>query len=192
MRRIVTAGPCISPPWLTSLDTNGRGRPGGRPRKMRLSRGVTPATCGAQIDSAACPSPRWPQLIQRAGFAPRARRRLSVWAALCAAHSQVPISRSEQEPWRERPRRARLQWPRACPEGSLTPWLSVSMSIVRNVGACRAESAGESALTCARRSGPDRPDDLARLVPEDLASSIATRRADPIHGQCGRDFSQAS
>jgi hypothetical protein len=39
---------------------------------------------------------------------------------------QVRLPRSEQETWRERPRCARCKWPRACPEGSLTPWLSVS------------------------------------------------------------------
>ena len=40
-----------------------------------------------------------------------------MWAALFAAHCKVRMSRSGQETWRERPGRARLQWPRACPEG---------------------------------------------------------------------------
>ena len=36
------------------------------------------------------------------------------------------MPQSEQESWRERPRCARWKWPLACPEGSLTPWLSLS------------------------------------------------------------------
>lgn len=40
--------------------------------------------------------------------------------------AQAPMPRLEQDRWRERPRFARCKWPRACPEGSLTPWLSVS------------------------------------------------------------------
>src|SRR5438094_493549 len=35
-----------------------------------------------------------------------------------------------EKPWRERPRCARPTWPRACPEGSLTPWRSLSLQVV--------------------------------------------------------------
>jgi hypothetical protein len=45
--------------------------------------------------------------------------------ALCRP-GQPSVSESQQEPWRERPHRARPQLPRACPEGSLTPWLPPS------------------------------------------------------------------
>jgi hypothetical protein len=41
----------------------------------------------------------------------------------------APVPRLEQETWRERPRCARRRWPRARPEGSLTPWLSLSQSV---------------------------------------------------------------
>ncbi len=48
-------------------------------------------------------------------------------AALFAARCRASLWQSEEEPWRERPRCARPKWPRACPEGSFTPWLSLSL-----------------------------------------------------------------
>jgi hypothetical protein len=39
-----------------------------------------------------------------------------------------------RKPWRERPRCARPKWPCGCPEGSLTPWLSLSPPVLAMVG----------------------------------------------------------
>ena len=47
---------------------------------------------------------------------------------LCRPLSRHRCRDQSRKPWRERPRCARWKWPRACPEGSLTPWLSVSVS----------------------------------------------------------------
>ena len=67
-----------------------------------------------------------------------------------------------RKPWRERPRCARWKWPRACPEGSLTPWLSVSC--VGRVG--RPRAAGRSRSR--RETGPhvraERNSDLFRTI----------------------------
>jgi hypothetical protein len=52
------------------------------------------------------------------------RRRAASFAARGTARSV-----SQLERWRERPRCARFQWPRACPEGSLTPSLPVTVSM---------------------------------------------------------------
>ncbi len=121
------ASTCISLPWLTSPDTHSRGRPGGRPREMRLSPQSRPTSPALRSAVLTCNSRgRWPQLTRHAQFAGRAGRHLSVWAAPFAAHWKARMSQSGQETWRERPGRARLQWPRACPEGSLTPCVSES------------------------------------------------------------------
>ena len=69
------------------------------------------------------------QSIQQPQVPHRTRERRARWAALFAAHCRYPCRDQRRKPWRERPRRARFQWPRACPEGSLTPWLSVSVSL---------------------------------------------------------------
>ena len=48
------------------------------------------------------------------------------WAALfCRPPRRRQCRDQGRKQWRERPRCARCKWPRACPEGSLTPWLSV-------------------------------------------------------------------
>jgi hypothetical protein len=44
----------------------------------------------------------------------------------------IATSGGDAKPWRERPRCARPTWPRVCPEGSLTPWLSLSFQVVGN------------------------------------------------------------
>ena len=49
--------------------------------------------------------------------------------ALCRPLHRRRCRDQSRKPWRERPRCARWKWPRACPEGSLTPWLSVSVSV---------------------------------------------------------------
>ena len=49
--------------------------------------------------------------------------------ALCRPLRRHRCRDQSRKPWRERPRCARWKWPRACPEGSLTPWLSVLMSV---------------------------------------------------------------
>ena len=105
---------------------------------------------------------------------------------------QAPVPRSEQETWRERPRCARCKWPRSCPEGSLTPWLPVSMSVVcasvlapgiaanqvqiraRNgvqiFRTIRARSCGKSWLQSRTRSVHDQAND-----PVSAANTIAAR-----------------
>lgn len=89
------ASTCISLPWLTSPDTNSRGRPGGRPREMRLSPSVAPATLALRSAVLSGNSRGgWPQLISHAQFAGRAGRRLSVWAAPFAAHWKARMSQS--------------------------------------------------------------------------------------------------
>jgi hypothetical protein len=47
---------------------------------------------------------------------------------------QRPCRSQRRKPGRERPRCARPMWPRARPEGSLTPWLSLSQSVSAMVG----------------------------------------------------------
>ncbi len=57
----------ISLPWLTSPDTNSRGRPGGQPRKMRLSPCASFETVAPRSIAPACSSHRrWPQSIRSA------------------------------------------------------------------------------------------------------------------------------
>ena len=58
--------------------------------------------------------------------------------ALCRPMQPSP-SQSAQETWRERPRYARSQRPRACPEGSLTPWVHLSFAPGNSGVICRSE-----------------------------------------------------
>jgi hypothetical protein len=53
-------------------------------------------------------------------------------AALFAAPIERPCRSQRRKPWRERPRCARPTRPRARPEGSLTPWLSLSLQVVEH------------------------------------------------------------
>ena len=76
-------------------------------------------------------------------------------AALFAAHGRCRCRDQSRKPWRERPRRARSQWPRACPEGSLTRWLPVSVS-ASGGRHLRPVSGGDVGAD----RGPDCPDDL--------------------------------
>ena len=66
------------------------------------------------------------------------------WAALFAALGRRKCCDQGRKPWRERPRCAHCQWPCASPEGSLTPWLSVSVSVPMN-----APPPSTKAVTCA-------------------------------------------
>lgn len=68
--------------------------------------------------------------------------------ALCRpqpVHEQAP----KQETWRERPRLARRIPSRACPEGSLTPWLSVLVSVLSWAWAWAVRAAGAGAVVAA-------------------------------------------
>jgi hypothetical protein len=105
--------------------------------------------------------------------------------AMHAAVSTRPVPRSEQEAWRERPRCARWKWPRVCPEGSLTPCLSVSC--VGRLSVCgRSWNRCESGHMCARngrrssgRSGPVRagnPGHKVALVPRAMTRLIRRPR----------------
>ena len=60
--------------------------------------------------------------------------------ALCRPLRRRRCRDQGRKPWRERPRCARSQWPRACPEGSLTPWLSLSLSGCRRRQVRRREA----------------------------------------------------
>ena len=53
-------------------------------------------------------------------------RQSTMGGALCRPRHRRRCREQSRKPWRERPRCARPMWPRACPEGSLTPWLSLS------------------------------------------------------------------
>jgi hypothetical protein len=48
---------------------------------------------------------------------------------LCRPRAGVSVAAGDRTPWRERPRCARPKWSRACPEGSLTAWPPVSVSL---------------------------------------------------------------
>ena len=82
-------------------------------------------------------------------------------AALCAAHCSCRCDSLGRKAWRERPRCARFQWPHACPEGSLTPSPSVSLSLWVRAGfripaatiICAGEIWPGSWLTSSGRSG---------------------------------------
>jgi hypothetical protein len=57
------------------------------------------------------------------------RGRSLIRAALFAARCRCRCRSRGRKRWRERPSCARLTWPRARPEGSLTPWPSLSRSV---------------------------------------------------------------
>ena len=155
---------------MTSPDTNSRGRPGGRPREMRSSPESRPTTLCSEIrgahlqlspSMAAIDSPRTVCCAERAD------------ASRCGRRSLPPTGRrgcrnQGRKPWRERPGRARLQWPRACPEGRSRHVLSVSRVDCPRVRS-RCGKRRRIRLTCARRSEPDCPDDLVPFVRENLA-----------------------
>jgi hypothetical protein len=89
---------------------------------------------------------------------------------------QAPVRRSEQETWRERPRCARPMWPHACPEGSLTPWLSLSHQGVgggRFGGEKRRVFGASTALDC----DPDLPDHSVPFVRKMLVANRSRSRA---------------
>jgi hypothetical protein len=84
----------------------------------------SPASVGAR----ALYGGRYPVRAQRLCCV--ARGTFLIRAALFAARCQRRCRSGRRKPWRERPRCARPTWPRACPEGSLTPWLSLSLQVV--------------------------------------------------------------
>ena len=113
-----------------------------------------------------------------AGSSCGSARTLSDWAALFAAHCRCRCRCGDGKPWRERPRCARPTWPRACPEGSLTPWLSLSLQVVGHslFGAeKRRVFAASNALDCEA----DLPDDPVLFVRRMLAANCSRSRALP-------------
>jgi hypothetical protein len=86
----------------------------------------SPASVGAR----ALYGGRYPVRAQRLCRVPRGT--FLIRAALFAARCRRRCRSGRRKPWRERPRYARSMWPRACPEGSLTPWLSLSLQVVRH------------------------------------------------------------
>ena len=86
---------------------------------------------------------------------------------LCRPLSRHRCRDQSRKLWRERPRCARWKWPRACPEGSLTPWLSVSVSVLGIAPAsftkavtCAAGVVPESGPLSSGQSGPVRAGNL--------------------------------
>ena len=76
--------------------------------------------------------------------------------ALCRPLRRHRCRDQSRKPWRERPRCARWKWPRACPEGSLTPWLSVSgVGRPRVAPPCPRKRRESVPHMCARESEPD-------------------------------------
>ena len=97
-----------------------------------------------------------------------ARGTFLIRAALFAARCRHRCRSGSRKPWRERPRCARPTWPRACPEGSLMPWLSLSLQVVGHSmfgGEKRRVFASSSAVDC----DSDFPDNPVRFVPENVA-----------------------
>ena len=88
---------CISLPWLTSPDSNSRGRPGGRPRKSRSSPRRT--SCRLLRHDGRCERLRLASRRKRFsghGFRANAPMPRTMGGALCRP-LQVPVPRSEQE-----------------------------------------------------------------------------------------------
>jgi hypothetical protein len=128
VRRALATVPASLPTGRRRL-TNTRGRPWGRPRKLRLSPQCI--RCGRarrqRRERRTCRQHRrqpipWPQVSRRA-------RRQNDGPRSLPPTEPASVPRSEQDSWRERPRCARGWWPRARPVGSLTPWLSLSQSV---------------------------------------------------------------
>jgi hypothetical protein len=74
------------------------------------------------------------------------RGRAVIGAALFAARCRCRCRSRGKKRWRERPRCARRRWPRARPEGSLTP-MAVSVAVSVRDG----KQGGEKRLVLARR-----------------------------------------
>ena len=90
---------CISLPWLTSPDTNSRGRPGGRPPKSRLSPRVASETIPPAVHHASDGLPASTADNRFAGrtfHRERARRQHDGRRSLPPT-AQAPVPRSEQE-----------------------------------------------------------------------------------------------
>jgi hypothetical protein len=100
--------------------------------------------------------------------------------ALCRPLHRRRCRDQRRKPWRERPRYARLKWPRACPEGSLTPWLSLSLQVVRH-----SMFGGEKRCVFAAfgraRCDPDLPEDPVPFVRKILPANRSRSR--PLAGQ---------
>ena len=167
---------CISPPWLTSPDTDSRGRPGGRPRKSRLS----PPSASEKIPPVQRGYRRHPRQHRRthslaASSTIRSRPQHNERRSL-PPHCAAQVPRPGQETWRERPRCARSQWPRACPEGSLTPWRSVSR--VGRLSVCgRSRNRRESGPHVRAERNADFPDNsiTRAAIPGPERHSFRTR-----------------
>jgi hypothetical protein len=120
----------ISLPWLTSPDT----------LQLRTTSGTTSGNEVVPRHRGA-PAPLYASRASRRAYTPaavfvrawrlrrRARGRSMIRAALFAARCRCRCRSRGRKPWRERPRCARPRWPRARPEGSLTPSLSLSQSV---------------------------------------------------------------
>ena len=84
---------------------------------------------------------------------------------------KCPSRSQRRKPWRERPRCARPTSPRACPEGSLTPWLSLSVQVVEHSmfgGEKRRSFSASNVVDCdhqsSGRSGRVRPDNVGHKL----------------------------
>ena len=126
----VTTGRLVSAAaMIRKLARTTSGRPTGQPRFQRLSPWRQYGCVHHSSAHAGHPRIERPTCRQAAAISRCGSRGGSLLAALSAAlHVHEPVTDS-REPWRERPRRARRIPSRPCPEGSLTPWLLVSLSL---------------------------------------------------------------
>ena len=172
----------ISLPWLTSPDNlqmrTTSGPTSGNevvPRSLRPASLCPPASVVAR---AVCGG-QYPVRAQRLRRV--ARGTFLIRAALFAARCRRRCRSGGRKPWRERPRCARPKWPRACPEGSLTPWLSLSLQVVGHSmfgGEKRRVFAASNALDC----DSDLPDDPVPFVRKMLPAtrSHSARACRPV------------
>jgi hypothetical protein len=141
------------------------------PRPLRPASMCSPASVGAR----ALYGGRYPVRAQRLCCV--ARGTFLIRAALFAARCQRRCRSGRRKPWRERPRCARPTWPRACPEGSLTPWLSLSLQVVGD-GLFGAEKRRVFAASNAVDCNPDfrtiRFRFFRKMLPEHNARSRAS------------------
>jgi hypothetical protein len=129
-----------------------------------------------------------------------AHGRSLIRAALFAARWRSRCRSRGGKPWRERPRCTRRTWPCSRPEGSLTPWLSLSLHVVRQSTFSGEKRRVFCASNCARlrlrssgRAGPVRPEEcwpqagrLGARLPDQLLPWKRGSRALHSMSTCGR------
>jgi len=154
---VFSVSPELSQPECcgTALSSIRSGEGGERERPLQEAKAV--------VSHSRCEGPRRVRSVTNslaASFTVSARHKHEGRRSLPPAE-QAPAPRSERTPWRERPRCAPWKWPRACPEGSLTPWLSVSVSALMIAPPC-----------------PQRLGRSVRYLPSDVADFVRASAVD--------------